>query len=164
MSKLGFDQIDERTVRSILNEVDVDQDGQISLEEYLDVAAGSSKPRSPPFVANHSLTWRNPSPSRRGGPPSQRLHRHCLPPQPRRHRRRARRRWRRGQEPQRRKRAAEEGGREDRLLEQDAARAHWRLVVSAVAWSTNRWTFLLALLGELPSLSAQTAAQLCTYR
>ncbi|EGU10916.1 putative Glycerol-3-phosphate dehydrogenase [Rhodotorula toruloides ATCC 204091] len=43
MSKLGFDQIDERTVRSILNEVDVDRDGQISLEEYLDVAAGSKE-------------------------------------------------------------------------------------------------------------------------
>ncbi|GAA5993732.1 hypothetical protein JCM10908_001058 [Rhodotorula pacifica] len=40
MTKLGFDQVDEQTVKNVLREVDSDNDGQVSFEEYLDVAAG----------------------------------------------------------------------------------------------------------------------------
>ncbi|GAA5998942.1 glycerol-3-phosphate dehydrogenase [Rhodotorula paludigena] len=39
MSKLGFDA-GESTVKNVIREVDVDQDGSVSLEEYLDIAAG----------------------------------------------------------------------------------------------------------------------------
>ncbi|POY70660.1 putative Glycerol-3-phosphate dehydrogenase [Rhodotorula taiwanensis] len=40
MNKLGFDKVDEKTVKGVLSEVDSDNDGQVSFEEYLDVAAG----------------------------------------------------------------------------------------------------------------------------
>ncbi|BGP51636.1 mitochondrial glycerol-3-phosphate dehydrogenase [Rhodotorula kratochvilovae] len=41
--KLGYTDVDEKVIRNVIKEVDVDKDGSISFDEYLDVAAGAKQ-------------------------------------------------------------------------------------------------------------------------
>ncbi|TNY23099.1 FAD dependent oxidoreductase-domain-containing protein [Rhodotorula diobovata] len=41
--KLGYSDVDEQTIQNVIKEVDVNQDGGISFDEYLDVAAGAKQ-------------------------------------------------------------------------------------------------------------------------
>ncbi|GAA5929771.1 hypothetical protein JCM3775_006547 [Rhodotorula graminis] len=41
--KLGYSDVDEATIKNVIKEVDVNQDGGISFDEYLDVAAGAKQ-------------------------------------------------------------------------------------------------------------------------
>ncbi|GAA5865600.1 hypothetical protein JCM1840_001456 [Sporobolomyces johnsonii] len=68
MSRMGF-EADKRTVMNILSEVDANQDGSITLEEFLDVAAGVKQIHLHNAFTDIALPKENEAKSKKNGNP-----------------------------------------------------------------------------------------------